>query len=260
MSRLSRAHGTSLVDQNKTLVYGTGTDLAKGMGDVAGLVKYRFVSFGNENDLPDPGGLAVMATLRFPTGDKDNLRGLGVTRTALTFIASSGTGRFRPHANGGFEYWSDGVSVASDNPASTVTAQNQIQYAAGFGLKPRRGGPSGSHRRKHPGWRSRGDEARHNTVKWNRILQFACCTARRYFETFTGAGAEGQHQGEASVLGQRVDRLARQRPPRHGHADGRLGFDVLGHRRGYVCALLLTNSRSGCCGTDVRVRRQSKAG
>jgi hypothetical protein len=130
-----KLNGTSsLVDgTNKTLVYGTGTDLAKGVGDVAGLVKYRFVSFGN--DLPDPGGLAVMATLRFPTGDKDNLRGLGVTRTALTFIASSGTGRFRPHANGGFEYWSDGVSVASDNPASTVTAQHQVQYAAGFELE-----------------------------------------------------------------------------------------------------------------------------
>src|SRR5262245_48941940 len=130
-----KLNGTSsLVDgTNKTLVYGTGTDLAKGVGDVAGLVKYRFKSFGN--DLPDPGGLAVMATLRFPTGDKDNLRGLGVTRTALTFIASSGTGKFRPHANGGFEYWSDGVSAASDNPASTVTAQHQVQYAAGFELE-----------------------------------------------------------------------------------------------------------------------------
>jgi hypothetical protein len=131
-----KLNGTSsLVDgTNKTLLVGTGTDLAKGVGDVAGLVKYRFLSFGDE--LPDPGGLAVMATMRFPTGDKENLRGLGVTRTALTFIASGGQGRFRPHANGGFEYWSDGVSVTSDNPPnSSVTAQHQIQYAAGFELE-----------------------------------------------------------------------------------------------------------------------------
>ncbi len=129
-------NGTSaLVDGNgQTILVGTGSDLAKGLGDVAGLVKYRFYSFGS--GLPDPGGLAVMATMRFPTGDKQNLRGLGVTRTAISLIASGGRGKFRPHANGGFEYWSDGVSVKSDNPAnSTVTAQHQIQYAAGFELE-----------------------------------------------------------------------------------------------------------------------------
>jgi hypothetical protein len=75
-------------------------------------------------------------TMRFPTGDSDNLRGLGVTRTMATLIASGGRGRFRPHANGGYEYWSKGVGVTSDNPPnSTVTAQHQVQYAAGFELE-----------------------------------------------------------------------------------------------------------------------------
>ena len=74
-----------------------------------------------------------MATLRFPTGSTESLRGLGVTRTMLSFIASGGQGRFRPHANAGYEYWSNGVSVASDAVAGTnVTARNQVQYAAGF--------------------------------------------------------------------------------------------------------------------------------
>jgi hypothetical protein len=51
----------------------------------------------------------------------------------LSFIASGGQGRFRPHANAGFEYWSSGVSVASDaGNGTTVTARNQVQYAAGF--------------------------------------------------------------------------------------------------------------------------------
>jgi hypothetical protein len=71
--------------------------------------------------------------MRLPTGDTDNLRGLGVTRTMATLIASGGKGKFRPHANGGFEYWSKGISVTSDNPASaTVTARHEVQYAAGF--------------------------------------------------------------------------------------------------------------------------------
>jgi hypothetical protein len=123
---------TSLLNGNgDILTYATGKDAGSGLGDVAGLVKYRFYSFGTGQ--PDPGGLAVMATIRFPTGDKESLRGLGVTRTLVSLIASSGTGRFRPHANVGYEWWSKGVSVASDfAPGSTVTARNQVQYAAGF--------------------------------------------------------------------------------------------------------------------------------
>jgi hypothetical protein len=113
------------------LTYATGSGQATGLGDIAGLVKYRFYSFGTGQ--PDPGGLAVMATVRFPTGSTESLRGLGVTRTMVTFIASGGQGRFRPHANGGYEYWSDGVRVASDAAVgSTVTARNQMQFAAGF--------------------------------------------------------------------------------------------------------------------------------
>lgn len=113
------------------LAFASGSDTATGLGDVAGLVKYRFFSFGT--GMPDPGGLAVMATLRFPTGDTDNLRGLGVTRTLVSFIASGGQGRFRPHANVGYEWWSSGVSVPSDyTPGGTVTARNQFEYAAGF--------------------------------------------------------------------------------------------------------------------------------
>jgi len=128
--------GTStLVNGNgDTILTGKGSDLAKGVGDVAGLVKYRFYSFGTGQ--PDPGGLAVMVTMRLPTGDSQNLRGLGITRTMATLIASGGQGRFRPHVNGGFEYWSKGLSVISDNPPnSSVEARHQVQYAAGFELE-----------------------------------------------------------------------------------------------------------------------------
>jgi hypothetical protein len=122
---------TSLVNGlGAVQTYATGSDAATGLGDVAGQVKYRFYSFGDT--LPDPGGLAVMATLRFPTGDTANLRGLGVTRTLLTFIYSSGAGKLRPHVNAGYEWWSKGISITSDAAQSnTVTARNQFEYAAG---------------------------------------------------------------------------------------------------------------------------------
>jgi len=122
---------TSLVDgKGGVVAYATGSDTASGLGDVAGIVKYRFYSFGDTQ--PDPGGLAVMGTLRFPTGDSANLRGLGVTRTLVSLIASGGQKRFRPHGNIGYEWWSKGLSIPSDSQSSTVTARNQIEYAAGF--------------------------------------------------------------------------------------------------------------------------------
>jgi hypothetical protein len=123
---------TSLRDGNgNILTFAQGGGVASGLGDIAGLVKYRFFTFGSGE--PDPGGLAVMATMRFPTGDTDNLRGLGITRTLVTFIASSGQGRFRPHVNVGYEWWSKGVAVTSDSTqSSTVTARNQVEYDAGL--------------------------------------------------------------------------------------------------------------------------------
>jgi len=52
----------------------------------------------------------------------------------VSFIASGGQARFRPHANVGYEFWSDSVKVVSDATAggTTVEARNQLQYAAGF--------------------------------------------------------------------------------------------------------------------------------
>jgi hypothetical protein len=77
-----------------------------------------------------------MVTMRLPTGDQKNLRGLGVTRTLVSLIASSGQGRFRPHANVGYGWWSKGVGVVSDSaPNASVTARHQVEYAAGLELE-----------------------------------------------------------------------------------------------------------------------------
>jgi len=126
---------TSLVDGTGSIqTFASGSKVGSGVGDVAGIVKYRFYSFGTE--LPDPGGLAVMATIHLPTGDPQTLRGLGVTRTLVSLIASSGQGRFRPHANVGFEAWNKGVTVSSNaTQGGSVTVRHQLQYAAGIELE-----------------------------------------------------------------------------------------------------------------------------
>ena len=106
-----------------------------GIGDVSAIAKYRFLKFKGP-DLPDPGGLALLVNMRLPTGDRDNLRGLGITRTLVSVVGSAGRGRFRPHASGGFEVWSKGLDV-STNPATgeKVSVRHQIQYTAGVELE-----------------------------------------------------------------------------------------------------------------------------
>ena len=131
-----KVNGTSTLRNGTGAIttFASGTALTTGLGDVAGLAKYRFYSFGTGQ--PDPGGLAVMATVRLPTGSRDSLRGLGVTRTIVSIIASSGQRRFRPHVNAGFGYWSKGVTVTSDaSPNQTVEARHQFEYAAGVELE-----------------------------------------------------------------------------------------------------------------------------
>jgi hypothetical protein len=125
---------TLLNGNGQTILFAQGNAKSDGLGDIAGLAKYRFYSFGSGQ--PDPGGMAVMVTMRLPTGDEDNLRGLGVTRTFVSYIISSGKARFRPHANVGYGFWSKGVRVASDYAVNgSVEARHQFEYAAGLELE-----------------------------------------------------------------------------------------------------------------------------
>jgi hypothetical protein len=111
-----------------------GSGTFGGIGDVAALAKYRFVRFGT--GLPDPGGIALAVNMRLPTGDREALRGLGVYRTLASLVVSSGARRFRPHANAGYEWWSDGVEVGTGfSQNDPVAVRHQIQYAAGVELE-----------------------------------------------------------------------------------------------------------------------------
>jgi hypothetical protein len=95
-----------------------------GVGDIAALAKFRLLKFKGP-DVPDPGGAAINVVMRLPTGDRDNLRGLGVTRTLGSFVVSFGKGPLKPHASVGFEYWNKAVDVPGEH------LKNQFQFNGG---------------------------------------------------------------------------------------------------------------------------------
>ena len=80
------AVGATLVQEEPAV--GTAMMLAggssTGLGDIAGVGKYRFWESSDERS-----GLAGLVTLRMPTGDEENLRGLSAWRTLVGATAST---------------------------------------------------------------------------------------------------------------------------------------------------------------------------
>ncbi len=101
---------------------------AIGIGDVAIRGKIRLLPF-------EQGGIAALVEVLLPTGEKDDLRGLGFTRTLVSGIWSRG-GRVSPHVNVGYEFWSDEARVSS---RSDVVVKDHFKYAFGleFDVTPR---------------------------------------------------------------------------------------------------------------------------
>jgi hypothetical protein len=105
---------------------------SSGVGDVAVIGKYRFWKASAENGGPSSSGLAGLVVVRLPTGDEENLRGLGVTRTTLSLVGSTVMGRVSPHVNVGYEVWSSGIDMPSNFLTdATLTAKDQFIYSAG---------------------------------------------------------------------------------------------------------------------------------
>ena len=127
---------TTQVDGNGRLIRLAETNTKfSGIGDMAAILKFKAAKLPGP-DIPDPGGLGFMLTMRLPTGSRENLRGLGVYRTMASAIFSAGKGPFKPHASGGFEFWSKSVDV----PTATATGglvkvRHQVQFAAGFEIE-----------------------------------------------------------------------------------------------------------------------------
>lgn len=116
---------------------------SSGIGDIAIIGKYRFLHVGPRAQVgaASNADLAVMTTLRLPSGDTDDLLGLGVTRLSATFVGSANLSRLTPHVNVGYEFWSDSIdmplSFQSDAPG--IFVKDQIQFALGteFEMHPR---------------------------------------------------------------------------------------------------------------------------
>lgn len=107
-----------------------------------------FTAFGNANGIGDltlrlkgrfTGGAAFGLDVRLPTGDEENLLGIGAPGIR-PFIVLSRSGRaFSPHVNAGY-LW-NGSSVLAGNPNTGVSADlpDQVNYVVGadFGVSSR---------------------------------------------------------------------------------------------------------------------------
>jgi hypothetical protein len=103
-----------------------------GLSDIAVVGKYQLWKAVPGGVGPLSSGLAAMVSVRLPTGNEENLRGLGVSRTLLALVGSAAYGRFSPHVNVGYELWSDGIDIPSNFLENlTVTAKDQILYSGG---------------------------------------------------------------------------------------------------------------------------------
>ena len=107
-----------------------------GLGDIAVVGKYRFWKSSDERS-----GLVGLVTLRMPTGDEDNLRGLSAWRTLVGATASAARGRVAVHANGGYEFWDKSVTLSNNQPGpfdQIWELADQMQYgvAVEFEVRP----------------------------------------------------------------------------------------------------------------------------
>lgn len=77
--------------------------------------------------------LAAVVGVRLPTGDEENLRGLGFARTKVSAVFSQHAPRFALHANVGYEFWSDQLSFAQDILESDEFAETNgaTEFAVG---------------------------------------------------------------------------------------------------------------------------------
>jgi hypothetical protein len=99
---------------------------ATGLSDVILRTKYNFLQRGAT-------GLALGVDLRLPTGDEDELLGLGATQGKVLFILSSGGNRVSPHANIGYTISGKGSSE-TEFLFEPLGVSDEFHYAGGVEL------------------------------------------------------------------------------------------------------------------------------
>ena len=89
-----------------------------GIGDIAIFGKYRFwprtIEPPNLDAVVRQAGLALAVTARMPSGNENELRGLGLGRVLISGVASATIHRFSPHVNVGYEFWTSGIDTPQD--------------------------------------------------------------------------------------------------------------------------------------------------
>jgi hypothetical protein len=101
-------------------------DSATGLGDIVVRTKYNFLRSSNT-------WMSLGVDLRLPSGDADNLLGLGTTQGKFLLIASSNHERLSPHVNLGFTVSGEGEAekVFEFDPRGV---SDEFNYAGGVEL------------------------------------------------------------------------------------------------------------------------------
>jgi hypothetical protein len=97
---------------------------ATGIGDLVVRSKYNFLTSGNT-------GMAAAVDLRLPTGDSDNLLGLGTTQAKAYLILSQTHARISPHVNVGYTFSGAGDRVGTFGDFSPLGISDEFNYAGG---------------------------------------------------------------------------------------------------------------------------------
>jgi hypothetical protein len=98
---------------------------ATGIGDIVLRSKYNFLGNGVT-------GLAAGVDVRLPTGDDEDLLGLGTTQAKFTLIMSGGTNRFAPHVNIGYTVSGSGDrSEVAGTGFRSLGVSDEFNYAGG---------------------------------------------------------------------------------------------------------------------------------
>ncbi len=108
-----------------------------GVGDIGVTGQYRL---WNGSSIAD--GLSARVTLRAPSGNADQLRGIDTWRTMFAGTVSKGFGRLAVHGTGGYESWSTDVELHNMLPTNileTWLLKDQVQVGGGLEFAASRG-------------------------------------------------------------------------------------------------------------------------
>lgn len=107
---------------------------SSGIGDIALFGKYNFMrSKADRNSGGTAAAFSVEA--RLPTGATEDLRGLGIYRTFISYVVSTEFETVSPHMSVGYEIWSREIMFAG---SESTLVKDRIRISGGMEWKARR--------------------------------------------------------------------------------------------------------------------------